>query len=502
MLIGFQPDKSRRYMNRLQSIIWLLAVDLLLAGCSPFGLFAPKVAQPAAGIDPSRKASVTKGTIESTLIAPGKLIAQASATVVFPLSSQVLAIAVKVGDRVKAGQPLITLDSAELALAEQQARAGYLDALATYSLTLKGPNPSAIKAARAALTSAQTSHSDLQRDPGTNEVASQKATLANSEAMLRNAQSAYDKARREDPAGIGAAPEGLALEQATNVLAADKAAYARLFEKSKPGVIASSVAQIAAARANLDALTNIVTETVLQAQAKADFALISWQSAQHNLKKAVVVAPIDGMVVAIAAQKGESVSAGARALEIADFASPIFEASVDEADVGAMRIEQEAHITIQAYPDQTFAATVQEIAPTGAIASNVVTFKVQLAIAESAGARPGEGVALLPGMSGKGEVVVGRAEDALVITTSLLTRDPSTDEFTVQRILPGDKVETVKVQTGINDESMTEITQGLSEGDVLLAPLADANTAGIADATPTPSFELLPAGGGIGGGAP
>ena len=433
------------------------------------------------------------------MIAPGKLIAQATATVVFPISSQILAVAVKTGDRVKAGQPLFTLDSAELELAEQQAEAGFLEALATYSLTLKGPSPAALRAAKAMLASAQTSHTDLQNGPSASEVAGLKATLANSEAALRSAQSAYDKARREDPAAIGSAPEALGLEQATNNYAADKAAYARLFEQAKPGLVASSAAQIAAARANLDALTTVVTETVLQAQAKADLARLSWQQASENLKKAVVVAPIDGMVVAISAQKGETVVAGARALDIADFANPLFEASVDEADVGGVRIEQEAEVTIQAYPDQPFAATVQELAPTGSIASNVVTFKVLLSIAESAGARPGEGVALLPGMSGKTEVVVAKAEDVLVITTSLMTRDPNTDEFTVERLIAGDKVETIKVKTGISDESMTEITEGLHEGDVLLMPGATESAGGEPGVTPTPVFEFLPAGGGVGG---
>ena len=168
-----------------------------LAGCAQFGSVLPKSTQPVPGIDPSRKAIVTKGAIESKMIAPGKLIAQATATVVFPISSQILAVAVKTGDRVKAGQPLFTLDSAELELAEQQAEAGFLEALATYSLTLKGPSPAALRAAKAMLASAQTSHTDLQNGPSASEVAGLKATLANSEAALRSAQSAYDKARRE-----------------------------------------------------------------------------------------------------------------------------------------------------------------------------------------------------------------------------------------------------------------------------------------------------------------
>ncbi len=492
------PNRTMIKM-RFTFIAAILTIGLTLSGCGLIRTSTSADAGQKSGIDPSRKVTVHKGTIEQKVISPGKLIAQSSATAVYPISSQILAVAVKTGDLVKAGQPLLTLDATELNMAEQQAKAGYFEALATYSLTLRGPSPAAIASARSSLASALRSYEDLQIGPSAGESAGQKAILANAEAALRRAQSEYDRAKREDPGSISAAPESLALEQATNVYAAEKAAFERLFEKPKPSAIANSVAQIALARANLDALTRVVTETVLQAKSKVDFATLTWQQAEQNIKKAVVVAPIDGMVVGIAAQKGETVVAGARAVDIADFTSPIFEASVDEADVGGIRVKQDAEITIQAYPEQTYKAKVQDLAPTGSIASNVVTFRVLLSISENAGARPGEGIALLPGMSGKGEVIVASAEDVLVITTSLMMQDPDTDEFTVQRFRKDGTLEIVPVITGIASEDQTEITEGLEEGDVLLMPIAEDAASSGGEATPTPAFQLLPGDSGVGG---
>lgn len=479
-----------------------LTLVIMLAGCAQMTVFAPTTKQPSAGIDPERKVTVKKGNIDGKVIAPGKLIAQANATVVFPVSSQVLTVTVKEGDMVQAGQTLAILDTTELEMAAQQAQTSYLGALAAYSLTLQGPNPAAVKAARTALAAAQASYTDLQSVPSPNETAGLKAALANAEAALRSAQSAYDQVHRENPAGIGAAPEALALEQATNNYTAAKAAYERVFEKAKPGVTASLASQVATARANLDALlTSVVTETVIQAKSRADLSYLQWQQAEQLLRKAPVVAPIDGMVISIVFRKGDLVAAGTRALDISDFASPIFEASVDEADFGGVRIGQEADITVQAFPDQVFTATVRAVAPIGSSNSNVVTFKVLMGMGGGTGARPGEGMALLPGMSGKCELVIASASDVIVISTSLMASDPDTGEYTVQRILAGDKVETVKVTTGIQDDTETEITDGLQEGDVLLMPKVEGEAGSAVNAAPTPSIEILPAGG-VGGGAP
>jgi HlyD family secretion protein len=477
-----------------------LALVIVLAACTPIVPFAPTTKQPAAGIDPSRKVTVTKGNIDQKVIAPGKLIARANATVVFPVSSQVLTATVKEGDLVQAGQPLAILDTSELELAAQQARSSYVGALAAYSMTLQGPNATAVKAARAALTAAQASYADIRSDPSPNELAGLNAALANAEAALRSAQSAYDQARRENPAGIGGAPESLALEQATNNYNAAKAAYARALEKPKPGVIASLASQVTAAQANLDALlTSVVTETVIQAKARVDQSDLAWQQAQQVLRKAVVVAPINGMVISIAFRKGDTVLAGARALDLADFAIPIFEANVDEADFGGVRMGQEADVTLQTFPDQTFKANVEAVAPIGSATSNVVTFKVLLRVSESNSVRPGEGIALLPGMSGKSELVVASARDVIVIPTSLMASDPDTGEYSVKRVLPGDKVETVKVQVGLRDDTESEIKEGLQEGDVLLMPEVTGNADGTLNATATPSVELVPGGGGVGG---
>ena len=309
-----------------------LAFTIGLVACTSTVLSAPTTKQSPVGIDPDRKVTVKKGSIDSKVIAPGKLVARANAAVVFPVSSLVLTVTVKEGDMVQAGQPLAILDTTELELAAQQAQLSYVGALAAYSLTLQGPNPMSLKAARASLAAAQASYADIQSAPSPNETAGLRATLANAEAAVRIAQSAYDKARSENPAGIGASPEGLALEQATNNFTAAKAAYARALEKPKPGMVANLASQITAARANLDGLlTSVVTETVIQAKSKADLSYLIWQQAEQNLRKASLDAPIDGTVISIAFRKGDSVIAGARALDISDFASPIFEASVDEA---------------------------------------------------------------------------------------------------------------------------------------------------------------------------
>ena len=89
-------------------------------------------------------------------------------------------------------------------------------ATTSYSRTVVGARPADISAARAALNSANEGYSKLKDGPTAEDIAGADAALKNAEASLRSAQSAYDRAYARDPAGIGASPAAVQLEQATN----------------------------------------------------------------------------------------------------------------------------------------------------------------------------------------------------------------------------------------------------------------------------------------------
>ena len=287
--------------NKL-SLILVTITATLLAGCSrPGATVAPGTLDPAA-----EKITVEKGAVENRVVATGKVIARSQAGVAFARSGRVITVPVKEGDAVKKGQVIMALDSTDLQTSADQQWANFLSAQATYSQSIKGPSAIELAAAQAALDSAQAAYADLSRKPGANtlaslrasvqnaettlrqrqaaisaaspDLASVSATLQNARASLQQRQAAYDRRAARD-AGIGASPEALDLERATNDFNAAKANYDKTadnahldleraqndlerarsdynakFDKATAAQIASGASQIEQAKKNLAAL--------------------------------------------------------------------------------------------------------------------------------------------------------------------------------------------------------------------------------------------------------
>jgi HlyD family secretion protein len=412
-------------MNRKSLVTLGMAGMIALAGCA-----SPQAGQNGQATATSgTKYTVAKGTVQTTIIATGNVIARDSIGMVFQASGQVISVTVKAGDPVKAGQPLVSLDDSDLDLTAQQQYASYISAQAAYSLTVKGPSAedlasaqaaldaaqaaysdtvkgasdADIKSAKAALNSAAQAYNDLLKPPDENSVANLKATLDNAKAALDQAQAAYDRAYSANPAGIGGTGASLNLQQATNNWLAAKANYDKAFEKPAAGTVANAQAQIVAAQAKVDALTptdqsiaqaasNVAAaqaklaaltptpESILQAQAKLDQARIAWQQAEKNVENATLVAPIDGQVMAVNYGVGDYASPGQVAVQVADTARPLFEVQVDETDMGSIRVGQQAIVQLGAYPNVPISATVESISPEGTNSGSSVTFKVDLVL--------------------------------------------------------------------------------------------------------------------------
>ncbi|MBU6360010.1 MAG: efflux RND transporter periplasmic adaptor subunit [Chloroflexota bacterium] len=269
---------------------------LTLAGCAVvqqqlgrFGIGSTTTSTSEVNLATATKVTVEKSTLETKVVANGKVIARNVGIVAFPKAGQVVTLAVKLGDQVKAGQFLAQQDTADLEFTAKQSYASYLSTLATYSQTVKAADSRDIDTAKSQLASAQAALADLQKDPSTNDVASARAnllnaqntlklkqdaargvsqeiasakaqldnatialrsaqaaaagndtsvasalgTLQNAEATLKVNQAAYDRAYKTNPAGIGGSPAGLNLEKATNDYNVAKANYQKALDNSK-----------------------------------------------------------------------------------------------------------------------------------------------------------------------------------------------------------------------------------------------------------------------------
>jgi len=439
---------------------------LLTAACSSIQLpgMGQRNAQTNGVTASAERVTAERGVIESLVIGNGSVVARSTSDVPFLRGGPVKSVNVSEGIFVRKGDVLAQLDTEDLETAVQTAWMNYLSARISYSQTLKGPSEQDIAAAQAQLKSAQASYDALSAGPTETGIRAAQADLQNAEASLRQAQAAYDRRAGRDP-GVAASSEALTLEQATNNYAKAKATYDAKFAAPTRAQFAAAAAQVAAARKSLEALSTDEL-AVESARLKMDQAYAAWEQAVDDVDDATLQAPIDGLVVAVNVAAGEFAAAGGAAVQLADFSEPLFELALDEADLQAVKVGQQARVRLQAYIDQTISATVDSIAVVGASSNNIVTYKVKLRIARGEGdAQP----VILLNMSGTSEIVTGKIDDAVMIPTAALIVDTTNKTYSVFKV-NGTETQRAIVEIGEQSGDMTQIMDGVAVGDVLAVP--------------------------------
>ena len=165
------------------------------------------------------------------------------------------------------------------------------------------------------------------------------------------------------------------------------------------------------------------------AQAQVTNARASLQTRQANLEQAridlsrtQIRSPIDGIVIQRAVDLGQTVAASLQApvlFKIAQDLSRIqIEAKVDEADIGAIKPENEATFTVDAFPDQTFRGQVAQVRLAATTSQNVVTYSVMV---QAMNPRQ----MLLPGMTANVRIVTDRRENVLRVPNDAARFQPA-----------------------------------------------------------------------------
>jgi HlyD family secretion protein len=143
--------------------------------------------------------------------------------------------------------------------------------------------------------------------------------------------------------------------------------------------------------------------------------------AKINLAYATIESPITGVVVNRNVDVGQTVAASFSTptlFTIADDLSKMqIQASIDEADIGQVKIGQSAKFTVDAYPDRSFAGTVTQIRLQPTTVQNVVTYTVMIDFDNS-------DLAILPGMTANITLAVQQAHDVLKVPLAALKFTP------------------------------------------------------------------------------
>ena len=331
-------------------------------------------------------AEVKKGDIAQTVLASGSIQPFKSVKVGAQVSGEISALSVKIGDKVKTGDPIAEIDA---------------------------------------------STQQNTRDSAAATLASSKAALTAAQAKLREAQQNFNRQQEMVKKGA-AARESLDAAQAT----------------------------LKSAQSAVD-------------QAKADIrkSQLELDNAGLRLGYTSVTAPMDGVVISVAVEKGQTVNAVQDSPTLATIAQTktmTVEAEIAEADVGELKPGMNAYFTLLGSDKTRYEGKLKSIDPAPLATSKNTT----TATAGSSDTAvyyygkmdvPNPDGKLRIGMTANMVIAVEEAKGVLTIPmTALQTNAQGEDEV---QVMIGGKPQPRTVKLGINDGVNTEIKEGLKEGE-------------------------------------
>jgi HlyD family secretion protein len=169
------------------------------------------------------------------------------------------------------------------------------------------------------------------------------------------------------------------------------------------------------------------------ARASAAIADASFSSAKTRLGKTEIRSPISGTVLSRKVEAGQTINAGMQTPVLFTIAEDLrrmrLSSKVDEADIGAVSVGQQASFTVDAHPDRTFASAVESVRNVPITTDNVVSYEVLLFV-------DNEDLLLKPGMTATAEIVTLFLGDALLVPNRALRFSPPA-ESRMPRAPPG-----------------------------------------------------------------
>ena len=238
-------------------------------------------------------------------------------------------------------------------------------------------------------------------------------------------------------------------------------------------------------------------DAVDQAQEKIESAQSNADNKQETYDNYTITAPISGQVITKNVKAGDKIdrsssSSTSTLAVIYDLSEVTFEMSVDELDVGRVKVGQTVNITADAIEGKTFTGKVTNISLENSQSNGVTNYPVTVTLDEVGD--------LLPGMNVDGTIILDQVDNALMILVDSLMRGNRVyvkdDSVTRQQGNVPAGFKAVEVETGISNDDYVQITSGLSEGDEVYVDSASGNTS-------TDMFQMSGMGGPDGmGGAP
>jgi HlyD family secretion protein len=388
---------------------------LLVAVAAGAGIWGYLYAQDRENGPKYRLERAERGPLVAAVSATGNLNAVTTVQVGTQVSGQIKELYADFNSVVRKSQVVARIDPATFEAKVKQARADVDSAKATVlnqeaqverARADVGNARSSLAEGKAQTARAQVTVADAKRDLDRKRELFERALIPRSE--YDTAQAVYDAA-------------GAMLDAA------------RAKEESLAGGIESAQAQLRVAQAMLQA-----------ARAQVEQKEAALHQTRLDLEYTTIRAPVDGVVVSRAVDVGQTVAASLAAPTLFTIAKDLtkmqVEASVDEADIGRVRVDGPAKFTVDAFAGEAFTGRIVQVRKAAQIVQSVVTYTVVVAVDNPDGK-------LLPGMTANVKLIVADRPSALKVSNAALRFRPPGSEGKVKEDKPkGDKSKEDKVK--------------------------------------------------------
>jgi HlyD family secretion protein len=186
-----------------------------------------------------------------------------------------------------------------------------------------------------------------------------------------------------------------------------------------------------------------------------------------------ICAPFDGVVTSVDVQKGDYVSSGTSVATIIT-KERVAEISLNEVDAADVKVGQKATLTFDAVEDLSITGEVAEVDALGTVTQGVVTYDVKI-IFDTTDER------VKPGMSVSASIITDIKQDVILVSSSAIKSSGEISYVEMPSVAAAaDSVGALSgvvlasplrqqaVETGLTNDSETEIISGLSEGDQII----------------------------------
>jgi len=178
------------------------------------------------------------------------------------------------------------------------------------------------------------------------------------------------------------------------------------------------------ARKELQSLSSSVEQAkanLAATKAQIEQSLAQLKTDEENLKKAVVISPINGIVLARKVDVGQTVVASMQTPVLFTLAEDLTKmkaiVSVDEADIGGVKENQKVLFTVDAYPNREFEGKITQLRLNSTVVSGVVTYETVVSVANN-------DLLLRPGMTANASIITGTLKNVTVVPNAALRFTP------------------------------------------------------------------------------